>query len=117
MHKEFKIHIIRNKKEINKLINSGKTFKTPSLIFHYFTDDDLIYDLQFLISIPKKKIKLAVDRNYLKRIIKECFYDTKNRNCKLNTKVSFIVVYTKSTKIKYIKLVQEILSFLEKFRQ
>jgi len=117
MNTELKIHIIRNKKEIKNLISSGKTFKTPNLIFHYCTDYNLIFDLQFLISIPKKKIKLAVDRNYLKRVIKECFYNKKNRNFKLNTKISFIVVYTKSTKIKYIKLEQEILSFLEKFRQ
>ena len=117
MGTELKIHIIRNKKEIKKLINSGKTFKTPNLIFHYFTDKNLIDDLQLLISIPKKKIKLAVNRNYLKRVIKECFYSKKNRCYKLNTKISFIVVYTKSSKIKYIKLEQEILSFLEKFRQ
>ena len=117
MNTELKIHIIRNKKEIEKLINSGKTFKTPNLIFHYLTDDRLINDLHFLISIPKKKIKLAVHRNYLKRVIKECFYKTKNRCYKLNTKISFIVVYTKSSTIKYIKLEQEILSFLEKFRQ
>ena len=117
MNEELKIHIIRNKKDIKKLISSGKTFKTSNLIFHYLTDDSLINDLQFLISIPKKKIKLAVNRNYLKRVIKECFYNNKNRCGKLNTKISFIVVYTKSSKIKYIKLEKQILSFLEKFRQ
>ena len=37
MNTELKIHIIRNKKEIEKLINSGKTFKTPNLIFHYLS--------------------------------------------------------------------------------
>ena len=107
---------IKNKKDIQSIFNNGKVFKTPNLIFYYLIDEKLLHDLHFLIAIPKKKIKLAVNRNYLKRVLKECILFEKNRANKLNTKIKFIVVYNNNTKIKYLKLEAELLAFLDKFR-
>ena len=118
MNQKFKIHIIREKKQIKKLLTHGNVFKTPHFIFHYLTDVDLVHNLSFLISIPKKKIKLAVNRNYLKRIFKSFIYkEKKNLLTTLNTKIIFIAVYTNSSKIKYTKLADDIVTFLANFKQ
>ena len=116
MNSKLQTYNIRNKKEINHVFNKGKVFKTDNLIFHYLIDEKLLYDFCFLIAIPKKKIRLAINRNYLKRVLKACIHHEKNRSTKLNTKIKFIVVYNNDTKIKYLKLESELLAFLDNFR-
>ncbi len=108
---------IREKKEIQRILNNGKNFKTPNLNFHYLKQEELTSDIFFLIAIPKKKIKLAVNRNYLKRVLKECILNKKNLFKKLNAKIKFIVIYNNSTKIKYTKLEKELLTFLGNLKQ
>ena len=116
MKSTLQTYSIKNKKDIQYIFNKGKVFKTTNLIFYYLIDEELLYDLHFLIAIPKKKIKLATNRNYLKRVLKDCIHREKNRVNKLNTKIKFIVVYNNDTKIKYLKLEAELLAFLDKFR-
>tara|TARA_Y100001968_G_C19305810_1_gene691567 strand:- start:722 stop:1075 length:354 start_codon:yes stop_codon:yes gene_type:complete len=117
MDKELKIHIICEKNKIKKLLQDGACFKTRYLIFYYLKDQNFLYDLSFLISVPKKKIKLAIHRNYLKRIFKSFIYNEKKKILtELNTKISFIAVYNHTSKIKYTKLEEDILFFLTKFK-
>ena len=106
------MNTIREKKEIQKILHTGKIFKTPNLNFHYLKKEELPLDVFFLIAIPRKKIKLAVKRNYLKRALKQCVHNNKNLFEKLNIQIKFIVIYNNSTKIKYTKLEEELLTFL-----
>jgi len=60
---------------INQLFNEGKSFyESPFKVFwlesNINSKDNLI---QVLISIPKKNIKKAVERNYIKRTVKEAY--------------------------------------------
>tara|TARA_B100001250_G_scaffold56042_1_gene43311 strand:- start:638 stop:973 length:336 start_codon:yes stop_codon:yes gene_type:complete len=111
------MNTIRKKKEIQRILNNGKIFKTSNLNFHYLKQEKLTSDILFLIAIPKKKIKLAVNRNYLKRVLKGCVLNNKNVFEKLNAKIKFIVIYNNSTKIKYTKLEKELLTFLGDLKQ
>ena len=49
------MNTIREKKEIQKILHTGKIFKTPNLNFHYLKKEELPLDVSFLIAIPKKK--------------------------------------------------------------
>ena len=69
---------------------------------------DLDSKLELLISVPKKKIKLAVDRNRIKRRIKAFYFKKKDNNI-LNKKV--IIIYNHLKPVKYLKLEQDILLF------
>jgi len=65
---------LKLKKQIEKLFQTGKAFSfAPIRIIYTFqpkTDDSL---LKFGVSVPKKKFKRAVDRNKVKRLIREAW--------------------------------------------
>ena len=98
--------MISSAKEIKYILQKGKHFSGKYLKFIYLNQLDS--KLELLISVPKKKIKLAVKRNNIKRRIK-AFYFKKNETHKLNIKV--IIIYNYLKPVKYLKLEQDILSF------
>ena len=111
MYNKSKVKSIKNKGKILNLLKNGKVFNTKNLKFHYIQENNLDSQIEYLISIPKKNIKLAVTRNYLKRIIRNIISSKKNRLTKLRTKTIFIIVFINNCKIKYSKLEKEILTF------
>ena len=63
-----------NVKLIDKLYHNGSSFLVyPFRIIWLAADSDLPFPAQILISIPKKRFKKAVDRNLLKRRIREIY--------------------------------------------
>ena len=63
---------LRNSKQVEKLFVSGQSFIV--FPFQVFWDkNDLGSCLQMAISIPKKKLTRAVDRNRMKRLVRESF--------------------------------------------
>jgi len=71
--KEFKL---KSKKKIEALFKKGKRFHSPIITLVYLRvrahDKELAYP-QILVSVPKRNFKKAVDRNLLRRRIKEAF--------------------------------------------
>jgi ribonuclease P protein component len=64
---------------------------------------------KILISVPKKKIKKAVDRNYIKRIIREIYRTTNNNILSSIPKpIWLILIYNKTTKPEFNKLKTEL---------
>jgi ribonuclease P protein component len=63
-----------NVKLIDKLYHNGSSFLVyPFRILWLSADSDLVFPAQILISVPKKRFKRAVDRNLLKRRIREIY--------------------------------------------
>ena len=63
-------------KDIDRLFESGHRFVSFPLQIIYLTNDkDPENDsgISVLISVPKKRIRQAVKRNYIKRLIRESF--------------------------------------------
>lgn len=58
---------LKNKKEINKLFESGKSV-SGGLVFAKVLDSGS----GFLFAVSSKKFKRAVDRNRIKRLMREC---------------------------------------------
>lgn len=64
------------KKEIDHLFNNGQSFIAYPLRIVYVPDTEALPSesgIAILISVPKKRIKRAVDRNRIKRLIREAF--------------------------------------------
>ena len=91
-----KTEIINHKKKIDQLFKSGNRFIIDEfqLIYSTSNSDDNWFNI--LISVPKKKIKLACARNLLKRRIKEVIrrkkekYILELKDKKKQLKIAFI---------------------------
>ena len=81
---------LKNKKKIETIFEKGFTIKADGLLFkgYDFKDDEIKYG----VSISKKYFPLAVDRNLIKRRVKE-----QAKNVKLtgfiSKGVSFFLIY------------------------
>lgn len=65
--------------QIEHLFNSGSTFTNkPFKIFFQFSDIPQSYPVTILIAVSTKKFKRAVDRNRIRRKIKEAYRLNKN---------------------------------------
>jgi len=103
-----KLEIINSYKRIQKILQAGNYFSGQYLKFCYIKNTNLDPNLKLLISVPKRKVKLAVNRNKIKRRIKE-FYLQEN-----NTKdyyAEVIIIYKYLKPVKYVKLEKDMLLF------
>ena len=91
-----KTEIINHKKKIDQLFKSGNRFLIDEFQLVYSTSNSYDNWFNILISVPKKKIKLASARNLLKRRIKEVIrrkkekYILKLKDKKKQVKIAFI---------------------------
>ena len=82
---------LKNKKKIETIFEKGFTIKADGVLFkgYDFKDDEIKYG----VSVSKKLFPLAVDRNLMKRRVKE-----QAKNVKLtgfiSKGVSFFLIYT-----------------------
>ena len=96
------------KKIIQDLYQSAEKIygKSVILLWKYGEEEN---SSKILISVPKKKIKKAVDRNYIKRIIREiCHTSNNNILSSMSKPIWLILIYNKTTKPKFNKLKTEL---------
>lgn len=73
-----KIERLNSKKHIDQLFTEGKTFFSyPFKVFYLFQESEKEFPVQLLISVTKKNFKKAVDRNKLKRLVREGYRSNK----------------------------------------
>jgi len=93
-----KIERICHKKEIETLFYHNKSFLSyPLKVLYRYSDIQDDKNIKILISVPKRNIKKAVNRNLLKRRIKEAFRQHKfilsNHLDSTNKKMQIAFVY------------------------
>lgn len=74
-------------------------------------------NFQYAISVPKKKIKHAVDRNKIKRLLRECIRLNKNQTIKkLGINTIFIIIYQSNLISNLHVLKKQYLNILQKIK-
>ena len=64
-----------SKTVITRVYKEGSLIKRKDVLFRYLVlDAESENKIQFMTSAPKKKFRMAVDRNYVKRILREMIY-------------------------------------------
>ena len=65
---------LTGKTSIDQLFNEGKSFNLfPFKVFYSIVDLPATPVARLLIAIPKKKVKHAVDRNRVRRLVREAY--------------------------------------------
>lgn len=114
-----KVERLCNEIVIKKLISKGSTFSTPYFYAKVLkTDDNIICPTQILINVSKRNFKKAVDRNYIKRLIKEAYRKNKNTLyeflSKNNIKLYIFVSYNTKEILKFQDIETKLQALIKK---
>ena len=72
-----KIKRLKGKTKFNKLFNASSVFKSDFLIMRLIKDDKFQH-LEVAVTVSKKLFKRAVDRNKIKRLLREAIKKNEN---------------------------------------
>ena len=109
---------LKSKMLIDKLFAEGKSVKTFPLLLVYLPLSEAGDCNKTAVSVPKRNFKKAVDRNHLKRLMREAF--RKNKYLvynNLNSTYAFMFIYTGREKVTYDKLFSTVEGLLKNLVQ
>ena len=108
---------LKSKKIIDLLFTEGKSVsKYPLRLVYVKHDFEEDVPLKFGVSVSKKYFKNAVDRNYFKRILRECYRLNKQLLVKsLDAKYCFMFFYQTNEKLAYLEINEKTILLFEKF--
>lgn len=108
---------LKSKKIIDRLFIEGKNIKSyPLKLVYVPVDNSDENGLKTAVSVPKKLVKTAVQRNRIKRLMREVF--RKNKYLVLNQLTSsyaFMFIYISRDEFTYEQLEKSMIKVLEKF--
>lgn len=110
---------LKSKKLIDLLFAEGKSVKSfpLKLIYAPYENIDKI-ELKTGVSVPKKLVKTAVQRNRIKRLMREVFRKNKYLvTNELSSSHAFMFIYISRDQISYEKLELSMKKTLEKFME
>ena len=108
-----------SKKLIDELFDKGKSFSiNPIKIIWLKAELNSVFPAQVLIVVPKRNIKSAVDRNRIKRQIREAYRKNKDILYKslLNAEkqCAFAIIYLEKNETKFKELEDKIILSIER---
>ena len=107
---------LKKKKYIDLLFSEGRTVTKYPLRLVYVPVKDLDVPLQMGVSVSKKYFKKAVDRNYFKRVLRECY--RLNKDLLLNNLPEpYVMMFFYQTKerLSYQEIEQKTIELFNKF--
>jgi ribonuclease P protein component len=109
---------LKGKKNIEELFKHGSSFYLHPILLKYVERHDLDGHNQILISVPKKKFKRAVDRNLLKRRIREAYRLCKNEYFTASSPHYHIaIIYLDQTKLPFSVIQDKLIVLLKRFEK
>ncbi len=121
MEKQFTLGInerLKSRKQIELLFSEGKKFSMTPFRVHYLFTGSSNPPLQFGVGVSNKNFKKAVDRNKIKRRVKEAYRLQKiSLQQKLKEKkyqLSMFIIYTGKEIPEYREVVAQLNKILEK---
>jgi len=89
---------LRYNKHIDRLFSGGKSFVMPPLkVFYLDSGEPEDQPCRVLISVPRRKFKKAVDRNRLRRLIREAYRMNSHRLMEHQVHMHIAIVYIGNT--------------------
>ena len=114
-----KIERLKSRKTIDLLFSKGKTIsKFPLRLVYVETDLEPNEKIKFGVSVSKKHFKKAVDRNYFKRVLRECYRLNKNiLLSKTDKKFAIMFFYQTKDRLSYLEINEKTQLLFEKFSE
>ncbi len=114
--KEERLH---SKKLIDKLFREGKSFFLyPFKVFSINDDNSSVFSAQILITVPKRSFKKAVDRNHIKRLVREAYRNNKEPLVAHldthNKSLFFGLTYVSETILSYEEIERKLILILQR---
>lgn len=108
---------LKSKKIIDLLFTEGKSVAQYPLRLVYFPYDfEEDVPLKMGVSVSKKYFKKAVDRNYYKRVLRECYRLNKSQLlAHTNQKYCFMFFYQTADRLPYQEIETKTKQLFEKF--
>ena len=103
-----------NYHRIQKLFQEGNSLKKYPIKLLYLAVDSQEFNNQVLISVPKRKVRRAVHRNRIKRLIRESYRKQKSL---LSSSYSLAFVYMGTEEISYTQVSQLVDALLKQLLQ
>ena len=108
---------LKGKKSIEELFKKSSSFYLHPLLIKYVAKSELIGINQVLISVPKKKFKRAVDRNLLKRRIREAYRLNKHQYFEdASTGYHIAILYLDKTILPFSVIQDKLIVLLKRFQ-
>ena len=99
---------VKGEKRVEAIFATGKSFISyPLRVVYLLHEQSTTADCSILVSVPKKRIKKAVHRNRIKRLIRESYRLNKNLISPLGISDKYIdvaFIYVKDTVSNYIEI-------------
>lgn len=115
---------LKSKKDIDELFANGIALKGYPILFLYLVNPTYNHDLpKVAFSVPKKKIKRAVDRNLIKRRMREAYRLQKELLCDqqqeplIEKGVCGMFIYLQDEIVDYDRIYQKMATILTKLIQ
>ncbi len=113
---------LSRKKLIDKLFSEGKSFAIPPfrVVVLENKNPESVYPVQVLIAVSKKNFKKAVDRNRMKRLIREAYRKNKENLYQSlwgrKKTIALALIYTAYKTTTYSEIEQKIIMIFERLQ-
>lgn len=104
---------------IERLVEKGKSFNSFPFRISWLEIAESSSPIKIVISVPKRIVKKAVERNKIKRQIREVYRKEKQKGYDLlgDKKILLMLVYTSKTKMEFKELEEKTIEALKRLNK